>query len=569
MNVPRTEVVRASRAERVITALMAVCGVAGLVIAVAALRWAGIGWDATFDVAAARAAEQIEPAMGIRAAYEAIPNTSEFYGFVINQIADLLHGLFASSSQALGPYDPETYLWLGLANIGLSVVGAACLAAAVMLAMRSALIGSVAGAVLLTLPMWLGMSHINVKDIPVAVGLTMVSSGLVVSWVGATSRGRLTGMIGGGMAAIGACLALATRAGILLPILALAGGSAAAYLVVAARSGSWRRAVAPLVVAVAAPTIAIAFGWLTNPIARISIPHWLYDSFMYSRGDFPWSTVTRTAGIDVSMDAIPLWFVPAWLLAQLPLMATIAAVMGLIASTWAVLSRRGEDERLNRTSVLSLVPFAVQGIALPLAVIVSGAQFYDGIRHLLFMFPTIAVACGTAVAWALDRARASRPRLLMAIALPVALVGANLWADVRWFPYDYAFVNPVAGSNKAERAWDLDYWGTSAREGIERLREAGFSDIVVVPHGEPGRPYGALNLFDPGSGIIDPVVFTPTPGQEFGYYWFNRFEYPLGDYDCSAMFTIERDGHVLGEGGGCRLPATIEPGSPRSRANGP
>ena len=136
------------------------------------------------------------------------------------------------------------------------------------------------------------------------------------------------------------------------------------------------------------------------------------------------------------------------------------------------------------------------------------------------------------------------------------VVGANLCADVRWFPYDYAFINPIAGHDKTSRQWDLDYWGTSAREAVERLRQLGISPVVVVPTGEPGRPYGAVNLFDPGSGIKDPVVLPVKPGDQFGYYWFHRFEYPLAGFDCVSLFTIERDGQILGDGGRCTVPST-------------
>jgi len=112
----------------------------------------------------------------------------------------------------------------------------------------------------------------------------------------------------------------------------------------------------------------------------------------------------------------------------------------------------------------------------------------------------------------------------------------------------------VAGAQSDPRAWELDYWGISSREGVERLRERGIDDIVVIPHGEPGRPYGAVNLFDPGSGIIDPVVLEPEPGKRFGYYWFNRFEFPEISAECTPLFTVERGGHTLGEGGQCMWP---------------
>ena len=119
----------------------------------------------------------------------------------------------------------------------------------------------------------------------------------------------------------------------------------------------------------------------------------------------------------------------------------------------------------------------------------------------------------------------------------VVVVAASLAASIRWAPYAYAFVNPIAGSNKENRAWEFDYWGVSAREGVRRLREAGYSPIFVVPGQQPGVPYGAFN-------------HTPTTGGKSAIYVFTRWD-RASRYDCDVIFTIKRDGNVLGEGARC------------------
>jgi len=351
------------------------------------------------------------------------------------------------------------------------------------------------------------------------------------------------------MGGIGGSIALATRGGIFLPIVALVGGSLFLWLVAAWRAGSLHRLIRPTLVSLSALGLPMLFVWLTDPVVRISPLRWLYDSYAYSGGDFPWVVATRTNGVDVPMNDMPWWFVPAWLAAQLPLLIAATTLSTLLLLFLALSSSAVRRRFIPAEKINGLVPFAVQGFALPLAAIVTGAQFYDGIRHLIFMIPVIALA-STLTIYVLMEARAPTVRA-GGIMLAVVILGANVWADVRWFPYDYAFINPIAGRDKEQRQWELDYWGVSTREGVERLQEMGLEDIVVLPHGEPGRPYGAVNFSDPGSGIIDPVVFVPKPGQDFGYYWFNRFDYPDELKDCTPLFTIERDGHVLGEGGRC------------------
>lgn len=537
----------------VLVFLLYAVGVAGIAVSALALRGAGIGWDATFVTAAADAARAVDPSMTLEEAYVSVPNTNEFYGFLTNQLADLAYVIFGSSEQGLSPYNPDTYLWLGIVNIAIAVLGAASMAWAITVALRSAVAGALAWSILLTMPLWVGMSHMNDRDIPVAAGLTMVSSALVLSWAWNPSSRAFRWIVPPLMGGIGGSLALATRAGILLPVLALMGGSLVLWILVVWRDRSWNHLIGPLVVAIITPIVAIVFCWVTDPIARISLVRWLYDSYAYSGGDFPWIVATRTNGIDVPMDAMPWWFVPAWLGAQLPLLISITLLGTLIAVLMRILRRRDNIASARPLDFAALMPFLVQGLALPLAAIVTGAQFYDGIRHLTFMVPAIAVGSALFL-FVLLTSQKERVRIAGA-SLAFLVLAANLWADIRWFPYDYAFVNPIAGRDKEQRDWELDYWGVSAREGVETLQDLGLSTIVVLPHGEPGRPYGAVNLTDPGSGIIDPVILDPEPGQEFGYYWFNRFEYPVELAGCTPLFTIERDGHVLGEGGKCVAPS--------------
>jgi len=526
-------------------------GALGVGLSLAALTRAGIGWDATFVTAAADAARAVDPSMDLITAYESIPNTNEFYGFLTNQLADLLHNSLPGTQGDLTPYNPDTYFWLGLVNILFSILGAASMAFAVTLATKSRLMGALAWAILLTIPLWVGVSHMNDRDLPVAVGLTMLSSGLVVSWSWRPQTPWVAIVVGSVIGSTGASIALATRAGIFLPLIALGGASLVIFAVYAIVKKSYRKLISATFVAGIAPLAAFGFTWLTDPVTRISPLRWLYDSYAYSRGEFPWSVSTRTAGIDIPMNDIPLWYVPAWLLAQLPILVSAAALLGCVFILLSAAQPRWVPRSLSRRTIVGISPFMVQGLVLPLAVIASGAQFYDGIRHLTFIFPAIAIAGAIGLSWLIPLHGDKRTLARVGVAISLSVLAVNLWAGIRWFPYDYAFINVVAGSNHPDRDWDLDYWGTSAREGVETLQGLGFTDIVVVPHGEPGRPYGAQNLFDPGSGLIDPKIFSPVQSQEFGYYWFHRFEYPLDDYDCTKIFTIERDGQILGEGGSC------------------
>ena len=137
------------------------------------------------------------------------------------------------------------------------------------------------------------------------------------------------------------------------------------------------------------------------------------------------------------------------------------------------------------------MPITLQAILLPLAIIVSGAVLYDGIRHLLFVLPALLAIPAVALA-VLEQQSTGRRLLRTAIPFAaVVVVAASLLASISWAPYAYAYLNPVAGKNKSSLSWELDYWGVSGKEGVERLRKLGYTPVSVTPAAGVGDPLGS------------------------------------------------------------------------------
>lgn len=530
------------RARRMVIAGLLVAGVLGAGLAVRSLWVGGIGWDSMFDTIASHVPDDIDPSeTTLEEAYELVPTTSEFYGLFVYRTADLAHGLVTGSSERLSPLDPVTYRYQGLVNIGLSVLAAGAAGTALWRATRSGLVGAFTWAALLTYPLWLGMSQVDFKDMPVASGLTMTSAGLVLAWV-ESRRLALVGAVV--LTAAGASVALASRPASITLIGALLTLSLAAHLVVALLRRDIRRWLPMLVCSVVAVVVALLATWRTNPIAQIDLWQWLADAVDVSRR-YPWEGTVRTAGQDLSATDLPLWYSPAWFLAQMPLLTIAAVAFGAGVVIWSAIARRP----LTRGTLVAVVPLLVQGTVLPLLIVAGGAVLYDGVRHLLFVVPAIVVVAALGV-HALEQTAPAGPswRGRVAPAVAVVVVLLALFADVRWYPYSYAFVNPVAGIRHDERDWELDYWGVSSREAIDRLRAEGFDVVVVVPSAMPGRPYGAVELAGTVAATGDDEA-AQRSARELGLYVFHRgTDLPEG---CRVLFTIERDGHELGAGAAC------------------
>jgi hypothetical protein len=527
---------RAEAVRRVAVAALLTFGLVAIAVSAWSLDDGGIGWDSRGDTIAAAVVRSTDSSSSLAEAYEAVPATSEFYGVLPQQLADVLHLLTTGSTAPLSPDDAATYLYQGAANLALGVLAVTALAIAVALAFESLLAGAFAWALTLSLPLWLGMQHIDFKDMPVAAGLTLVSAAFVLGFV--LPPGRTTAVIATVLAGIGGGVAVASRPSSIVLLAGLVGGT----LVVALAWGAWRhrlRDTLPIVfAAVAAPVCGLALTWATNPIARIGGFTWLHDSIDIAR-NYPWDVgPIRTAGHDLRSIDLPWWYVPAWLWAQAPLL-TLVAVLGGLAVVAARLIRRGG--KLAARETLPLVPLAIQAIVLPVVIVASGAVLYDGIRHELFMIPALLAFAAVALAW-LDRGAGPRGRVALPVAA-VVIVAASLAASIRWAPYAYAFVNPIAGRDKEHRAWELDYWGVSAREGVRRLSDAGYTPVFVAPSQQPGVPFGAYNS-------------KPETGGDSALYVVLRWD-RASSYGCDVIFTIERDGNDLGEGARCPQPGTF------------
>jgi hypothetical protein len=524
---------RHEAAQTLATILLLALGVAAIVVAAWSLTHGGIGWDSRPDTFAELDTRSVHSSWSLARAYDAVPFTSEFYGVFLYQFSDVLHTLATGATQPLKPDSPATYVYQGIANLILSVTSVTALALALAAAFRSVLAAAFGWALTLSTPLWLGMSHVDFKDLPVAAGLTLVTAGLIL---GFTLKSPLRASVAGAiLAGSGGAIALGTRAGSLVLLVALTSGSTAIALIWAfARRRP--RVVLPLITAACSALIcALAFTWATNPIARIDMLRWLVNAVGVARS-YPGAGLIRVAGVNVLSTDLPLWYVPAWVGAQLPVLTLVAVVGGLTLLVVVFIRRRS---RIGAPVAIPLVPIVLQALVLPAGIVLSGAVLYDGIRQILFMVPGLIAIAAVALGF-LDRStRGRRRRLRMVVPVgAVIIVTASLAASVRWAPYAYAFINPIAGRYPHGRSWELDYWGVSAKEGVRRLQALGYSPVYVEPTWEVAIPYGA-------------TAGAPTHRRHSGLYVFVRQDLNAAQFGCKVIFTIKRDGHVLGEGASC------------------
>ena len=504
---------------RWLIAVFALACILGVLLAVLTTVNGGAGWDTPFEISLAQGVLHSLPP-GLQAAYDATPYLFEFYGTINFAVVEAVGGTF-SPGFVLDPSDTSVYLWLGAWNILIGIAGVAGLAYAVGRTLASALAGWLLAALIMTTPLWVGHLAMNPKDVPVAVGLSLISAGLILAWLPAPSRRDTAFAVA--LMSLGIAEVLGSRAG-------------GTVLIGALIVGSWvlslfrRRIVATSFVAL---FIGTGIVWLQNPFARRGMVRWLADAATTS--DINPSEM-RFAGSDISSGAAPITYIPGWFLAQLPLLTIVLLLGGTLLVLLVLL---GRVDGIDRMGLYPLTPVLIQGVLMPGMIAVSSVIIYDAARHTLFALPAFMVLAVLPLVWAVTWGSPARWLRLTIVAGSTLAVAAGLFAGIRWYPYEYAFINPIAGHDRANRDWELDYWGFSSREGVERLKLLGVDSVGVLPSGDPGRPFGAQRLED--------LTGQAAP---YGAYVFYRYDAAL-PANCPEAFRIVRDGPVLGAGGIC------------------
>ena len=344
--------------------------------------------------------------------------------------------------------------WLGIV---------ACGALGTRLAGRGA--GLLAMVLLALTPPYWGHAMNNPKDVPFATTATIA---LVAMAAVPAAHPLLTWprTVGLGLS-IGAALAI--RPGGLL----LLGYAAVVLLVQGWRARPWTLG--------QLAQVGVRFAIVVGLATTVPLPFWPWLQHAPYVGlleaaqgvsHFEWRGTMIFRGADVHSMHLPWTYIPVWLLVSMPLVV----LAGGAVSLGVLFARRGRP-----VGVLGLAGAVVFPIAY---VIARQSTLYDGLRHLLFVVPPLAVLA--AVGWIALITVPRRPAAaaaLAALAVGLAEPAAFSWRN---HPNQVVYFNPIAGGPRgAVGQFELDYWGNclyQAQQSVARLARTANMPIVVSGH---------------------------------------------------------------------------------------
>lgn len=168
---------------------------------------------------------------------------------------------------------------------------------------------------------------------------------------------------------------------------------------------------------------------------------------------FSWGNPSLFAGRDLAASELPWYYLPTWLGMTLPPIVIAGACLST-ARLWSVKTSRVQ---LAAIWAFVLIP-AVYAI-------VRGLTLYDGIRHLFFIVPPIAVLA--AAGWDLALSSRSIPVAWSAAAVLVLGVAEPMAFQLRNHPNQAVYFTPVMGGPRAAFGrYEMDYWGNCVLEAV-------------------------------------------------------------------------------------------------------
>ena len=230
---------------------------------------------------------------------------------------------------------------------------------------------------------------------------------------------------------------------------------------------------------------AIFIAWITAfviwPWLQIGNPfHQFAEAFSYF-ANHPASWEFEHWGQIVTTNQLPWSYVPAQLAARLPegfifllliaIVAGFAAVFSFVARTVRSCARRDIDDLKRSAMVLAKsrqILVVWTAALLPMVfVMIGGSTLYDGVRHVLFLLPILALLAGGGLVRMVPFL--SHYRAIAAAAIGI-YVGYQTFLLARLHPLEYIAFNSFAGGvHGAYGRFDMDYWAAGATIALRRL----------------------------------------------------------------------------------------------------
>ncbi len=212
---------------------------------------------------------------------------------------------------------------------------------------------------------------------------------------------------------------------------------------------------------------------LLIPFTLTFWPSLWYDPLIFLKSilrmsQFPWNYTNLFNGSFINANEIPWYYIPTWVSITSPIAVILLYLIGSIH-----IFRKTIQHINNRISLKIITVYILVFIPIDLWIlfIIINSVFYDGWRHLFFLYPLIIIGSIYGIIYI----RSIFPKNIMdrlVYALLVLILLSPIISIVKLHPYQHIYFNKLISkeNNSIRQNWEIDYWGLSYKEGFEKLK---------------------------------------------------------------------------------------------------
>lgn len=408
------------------------------------------------------------------------------YGPVANLLAHLANVVVGIDEWGQVASSPLSFVGQHVVTVGFGILGIVSVGLIVRFVTRSwrwTLLGTAIGG---SIPLWVGHSMFNIKDIPVASGYTLATAGVTALVTTASSRDRSRLLLAWICLIGGTVLAAGTRmaSGVPIALGVIGTASLMAFYPVLRRefrgSDRFRPALRVLGNGAAALTVSYLVLLALYPRAFRNPVLLGYEAlFVSARFPFDESVMTNGVWMEQPVNAS---YLPQWFGAQLPILVLLGGGGFVIWWGLSVIRPRAMRENVKkRKLVLGTTPIMLQALGLPIGAIVLGSNIYNGTRQFLFVVPALAVMTTLSIYLVAQRLDLRNTKTWLSISFwgtVVVLILGPIAGQATLLPYNYVYYNLPTTIAGVDSRWPTDYWRQSARELVQLLPATGMESCA-------------------------------------------------------------------------------------------
>jgi hypothetical protein len=390
--------------------------------------------------------------------------TSYVYGPLMGGLSNLLNTLVGNGSIGSYVHNALTFQLTHLVTAFVGVIGTLSFLLLGKKIIPITYLGLLSSTFLLTIPLWTGSLFHNIKDVPLATGYTLISIGLIyfVNFFEDKKKRLISQLI----IALGFILVMGTRPAIIFPVLI--------SILFAIFTLWYYIGIKPLrifksfilsfsILLVSTPLLLPQF--LSEP--KLSLLRLIGGS-----SEFPWTGTTFTAGkLYEANFTLKYYFL--WLFAQTPLLILLFFVAGLF-----FFLKKLNFRKFDKNQFL-LTMFFIQFITVPTYALLVQSAIYNGLRHILFIYPAIAIFAAFGLISIFNLAKTEFKKRLVTLLLVLSILIPNIEGLILR-PFQQLYFNPVISLfYSISTSWETEFLGTSFREAIQKIPSNG---VVASTH---------------------------------------------------------------------------------------